>query len=150
MATVHVDEKDLENRMAAVRARLHQESLACQRARERWTDWRTHVKAHPWLACGVAAIVGYAVVPGPRRKETSAASLALPMYEAAPRASFAGKIASTLGQRLTQQALSFGATWALTQITAAMNARHPMNSPNQSPPASSEAFTYAEGATGHG
>ncbi len=111
----------VEDRMAALRAQLRREAKACHQARERWTDWRAHVQAHPWLACGLAAAVGYAFVPNRRSKENviSAATLTAPPMPMPPSSGLIGRLATEAARRAAQQALAVGAAWALARFRTA-------------------------------
>jgi hypothetical protein len=111
----------VEDRMAALRAQLRREAQACHQARERWTDWRTHVQAHPWLACGLAAAVGYAFVPNRRSNESmiSAAPLTAPSIRAPRSSGILGRLATEAARRAAQQAMAVGAAWALARFRAA-------------------------------
>lgn len=110
--------------MATLRAQLHRDGEACREARKRWADWRTHLGAHPWLACGAAAVVGYVLVPQ-SRKSLNPAPITLP----APPVRSGGlvsSVASALVRRAAQQALGIGAAWALDRLRAgAMNGSQP-------------------------
>lgn len=107
--------------MALVRAKLRRDSEACQRARQKWTDWRTHVISHPWLTCGIAAAAGFLLVPAVRRKGEAAAPVAsLPLPASVPAGpGIVGRIATAIGRRAAQQALAAGTAWALTRLRAA-------------------------------
>jgi hypothetical protein len=111
----------VEDRMAALRSQLRREAQACHRERERWTDWRTHVQAHPWLAYGLAAAVGYAFVPNRRSKENviSAASLTAPPMPVRRSSGLIGRLATEAARRAAQQVLAVGAAWALARFRAA-------------------------------
>jgi len=117
----------VEDRMEALRGRLLRDAQACQQARERWTDWRAHVRAHPWLVCGAAAALGYAIVP-PRRHTLSgsaAQDIAHPVPPAVRSSSgLFSRLMRAVAHRAAQQALGLGAAWALGQLRAASMARH--------------------------
>lgn len=54
---------EIRHSMQQVRLHINQDvEGVVQNARE-MTDWRHHVKSHPWLSVAVAAAVGYALVP---------------------------------------------------------------------------------------
>jgi hypothetical protein len=109
----------VEDQMALVRARLRRDGEACQQAKEHWSDWRTHVRAHPWLACGVAAALGYVLVPG-RRSTATPALPALNETLPPPRreSSLLGRLAAELGRRAAQQAIAGGTAWAMAKLSA--------------------------------
>ncbi len=115
------DSNAVEDRMALLRAKLRRDAESCQQARERWTDWRNHVMAHRWLVCGLAAAVGYALVPGPRRKGEVASFQppmpAVPSLKAGQ--GLVARIATEIGRRAAQQALAAGTAWALTRFREA-------------------------------
>lgn len=120
------DSQVVEDRMTALRAKLRRDATSCQQARERWADWRNHVKAHRWLACGIAAAVGYALVPAPRRRG-EIASVSLPMTVAPPLPhgqSLLARIGTEIGRRAAQQALAAGTAWALSRLRATQSRGH--------------------------
>jgi len=126
----------VEDRMAALRAQLRREAQACHQARERWTDWRTHVQAHPWLACGLAAAVGYAFVPNRRQKEnlTAPATLASSSVTATRSSGLIGRLATEAARRAAQQALAVGAAWALARFRAAQSSPGAVQNGHSNPP----------------
>ncbi len=53
----------IQGRMHDLRGQLdHDLEEAVDTARE-FTDWRSYVRRHPWACVGVAAVIGYLVVP---------------------------------------------------------------------------------------
>jgi len=54
---------DVQLRMAQVRADLRRSTEGLKHNAERLTDWRYHVRRHPWLAMGVAGMVAFLAVP---------------------------------------------------------------------------------------
>lgn len=111
---------EMEMRMAQLRAQLNRDGQACREARKRWADWRTHLRAHPWLACGAAAVVGYVLVPQ-SRKSVNHAQIAPPATPVRT-GGLVNSLASALVRRAAQQAIGIGAAWALERLRAgAMN-----------------------------
>jgi hypothetical protein len=53
----------LRQELAAARAALARDAHAAIEDAHTLADWRHHFRAHPWLCCGGAAIVGYLLVP---------------------------------------------------------------------------------------
>ena len=82
---------EIQRRMAQVRHELHEEVREAVQGAQSLTDWRSHVRHHPWLALGAAAAVGYLIVPRRRHEPAPtivavtphAASAALPSPAAA-------------------------------------------------------------------
>ena len=82
---------EIQRRMAQVRHELHAEVREAVQGAQSLTDWRSHVRHHPWLALGAAAAVGYLIVPRRRHEPAPtivavtphAASAALPSPAAA-------------------------------------------------------------------
>ena len=64
---------EIQRQMAQVRHELHQEAREMVKGAESLTDWRSHVRHHPWLALGAAAAVGYLIVP--RRRQEPAPTI---------------------------------------------------------------------------
>jgi hypothetical protein len=72
------DLSDIQRRMAQIRHEMHEEVQGAVRGAQSLTDWRSMVADHPWGALGIAAAVGYLVVPHRRSRDDggSAAHLA--------------------------------------------------------------------------
>lgn len=104
--------------MALVRARLRRDGAECQQAKERWTDWKTHVRAHPWLACGAAAALGYVLIPARHSAPFAAPSPSPPPPLQRREASLLGRLAGELARRAAQQAIAGGAAWAIAHWSA--------------------------------
>jgi len=122
---------EMELRMAMLRDQLHRDAQACREARKRWIDWRSHLRAHPWLVSGAAAVVGYALVPH-RRKTANPVPIAVP-GPPVHSGGLVSSVASALFRRAAQQALGIGAAWALERLRAgALNGPQP--DPEQTPP----------------
>jgi len=62
---------EIQRRMAQIRRDMHADVQGAVRGAQSLTDWRSLVGSHPWAALGVAAGVGYLVVPH-RRSESHA------------------------------------------------------------------------------
>jgi hypothetical protein len=64
------DDSDwLREQMARVRSHLANDVGEVVEQAKELTDWRTHVRRHPWLCAGAAAAVGFMVVPTRRHKQ---------------------------------------------------------------------------------
>jgi hypothetical protein len=61
--------EDIQRRMAQIRHEMHGEVLVAVKGARSLTDWRSLARSYPWLTLGVAAAIGYLVVPR-RRSET--------------------------------------------------------------------------------
>jgi hypothetical protein len=59
---------EIQRRMAQVRHELHEEVREAVKGAQSLTDWRSHVRNHPWLATGAAATLGYLIVPRRRHE----------------------------------------------------------------------------------
>lgn len=57
------DAEPIQRRMEAIRGQLDHDVEDVVRSAKRMVDWRVHVSRHPWAAVGLAAAVGYFVVP---------------------------------------------------------------------------------------
>jgi hypothetical protein len=53
----------LRRELAAARAALSRDAHAAIDDAHTLADWRHHFRAHPWLWCGGAAVLGYLLVP---------------------------------------------------------------------------------------
>jgi hypothetical protein len=62
-STAMAEINDIQRRMAQIRHELHIEVQETVRGVQSLTDWRGVVRSHPWVSLGVAAIVGYFIVP---------------------------------------------------------------------------------------
>jgi hypothetical protein len=58
---------EIQRRMAQVRRELHEDVREAVKGAQSLTDWRSHLRNHPWLALGAAASVGYLIAPRRRR-----------------------------------------------------------------------------------
>jgi ElaB/YqjD/DUF883 family membrane-anchored ribosome-binding protein len=61
--------EDIQSRMAQIRHDMHGDVLVAVKGARSLTDWRSLARNYPWLTLGVAAAIGYMVVPR-RRSET--------------------------------------------------------------------------------
>jgi hypothetical protein len=59
--------EDIERQMAEMRSALQQDVRVLASEARILADWRTHFRAHPWLFCGVAAALGFILVPRARK-----------------------------------------------------------------------------------
>jgi hypothetical protein len=63
------DMEDIQRRMAQIRHDMHGEVLDAVKGARSLTDWRSLVRNHPFATLGLAAAIGYLVVPSRRRSE---------------------------------------------------------------------------------
>jgi len=69
LATATNDEVDeIRRRMAQIRHELHKDVKEVVAGAGAVTDWRRYVRTYPWAAVGVAAVLGYVVIPKRRRR----------------------------------------------------------------------------------
>jgi hypothetical protein len=61
--TTPADVTEIQRRMAQIRHELHQDVREAVKGAQSLTDWRSHLRNHPWLALGAAVTVGYLIVP---------------------------------------------------------------------------------------
>src|SRR5436853_6473917 len=54
---------ELQQRMAQVRADLQRSTEGLKPKAQALSDWRYHVRRHPWLAFGAAGVVAFLAVP---------------------------------------------------------------------------------------
>jgi hypothetical protein len=59
--------EDIERQMAEMRSALQQDVRVLATEARTLADWRTHFRAHPWLFCGIAAALGFMLVPRARK-----------------------------------------------------------------------------------
>jgi len=59
--------EDIERQMAEMRSALQQDVRVLATEARILADWRTHFRAHPWLFCGIAAALGFMLVPRARK-----------------------------------------------------------------------------------
>lgn len=59
--------EDIERQMAEMRSALQQDVRILATEARTLADWRTHFRAHPWLFCGIAAALGFMLVPRARK-----------------------------------------------------------------------------------
>jgi hypothetical protein len=57
------DIDEIRRRMAQIRRDLHQDVKEVVAGAEAVTDWRRYIRSHPWVAVGIAAGIGYLIVP---------------------------------------------------------------------------------------
>ncbi len=63
MARNEQEAKEVQARMAALRERMTRSGERAATRARRWTDWRYYVKRFPLATVGIAAGVGYLLVP---------------------------------------------------------------------------------------
>jgi hypothetical protein len=62
-STSSTDIEDIQRRMAQIRHEMHEDVRGAVQGAHSLTDWRSFVKGWPWLSVGLAAAVGYMLVP---------------------------------------------------------------------------------------
>jgi hypothetical protein len=70
---------EIQRQMAQIRHDLHEDVVSAVQGAQSFTDWRSLVRAWPWLALPAAALAGYMAVPARRRPAPP-----LPVYMNAP------------------------------------------------------------------
>jgi hypothetical protein len=73
---------EIQRRMAQIRRELHEDVRSAVEGAQSLTDWRSHVRHHPWLTLGAATALGYFIVP--RRREEPAPAIVAVAPAAAP------------------------------------------------------------------
>jgi len=63
-STPDIEADQLRQRMRAIRRELGADVEDLVGHAERLMDWRYYVQRHPWVSMGIAAFVGYFMVPG--------------------------------------------------------------------------------------
>jgi hypothetical protein len=76
--------EDIERQMAEMRSALQQDVRVLANEARTLADWRTHFRAHPWLFCGVAAALGFILVPRARKVYSVFAPSDRPFVRAMP------------------------------------------------------------------
>src|SRR5260370_19340933 len=61
--TITEEITDIQRRMAQIRRDMHHEVQGAVRGAQSLTDWRSLLGSHPWLSLGLAAALGYLIVP---------------------------------------------------------------------------------------
>lgn len=74
MAIETEDVEEIRRRMAQIRRELHEDVREVVAGAEAATDWHRYIRNFPWIAVGVAAGLGYLIVP--RRSRRVPADLA--------------------------------------------------------------------------
>ncbi len=75
MATATDDIDDIRRRMAKIRRELHEDVRDVVESAEAVTDWKHYIRDYPWASVGLAAAVGFFLVPK-RRKSVKPAEVA--------------------------------------------------------------------------
>jgi hypothetical protein len=124
---------EIQRRMAQVRHELHEEVREAVKGAQSLTDWRSHVRHHPWLALGAAAAVGYLIVPRRRQEpgptivavapQAAGATVPVPAA-AAPKKKRWGLIGSALGL-LVPIAVRAGQNYAIQYLEQWIAAQPP-------------------------
>jgi ElaB/YqjD/DUF883 family membrane-anchored ribosome-binding protein len=68
----------IERRLEEARAALATDAREAVNDARQLTDWRAHVRRHPWAACGGATALGFLLVPRHRRQRSAQAERAEP------------------------------------------------------------------------
>jgi len=121
LATALNESDEIRRKMAQIRRDLHADVREVVAGAEAATDWRRYVRSYPWALVGIAAAIGYLVVPKrsrslPRdaashadvaevRDELRQAREAAPEVQAKPRRSLVGAafaMAAPLAWRFAQ------------------------------------------------
>lgn len=63
VATAPSEIDDIRRQMALIRHELHVDVKDVVQTAEAVVDWRHYIRRYPWVALGVAATVGYLIVP---------------------------------------------------------------------------------------
>ena len=74
--------------MARIRHDLHEDVTGVVGGANEVMDWRSHLRAHPWLAGGAALVVGYLLVP----KKSRPAEVVRVETVAPPPSFFSGRL----------------------------------------------------------
>jgi len=119
------DADDLRRQLAAARASLSRDAQAVASDARTLVDWRHHLRAHPWLAVGGAAAVGFLLAPRRRRKSAAndvspaqaAAQQAAPSTIEPPKARvMAASLATTVATMMLRQSASIAGQLALAWL----------------------------------
>jgi hypothetical protein len=62
------DVEQIRRRMAQIRRELHEDVREVVASAEAVTDWHRYIRKFPWVAIGLAAGIGYLIVPRRHRK----------------------------------------------------------------------------------
>ncbi len=63
-----LDAETIRKRMAQVRSELERDARSVSEEMQRATHWEYYVRKFPYACIGIAAFVGYSLVPSPRRQ----------------------------------------------------------------------------------
>jgi hypothetical protein len=136
----------LRQELAAARAALARDAHAAVADAHTLADWRHHFRTHPWLCCGGAALLGYALVPArrtvtfPTGLEPLSSAIADPSTSEQAQGATKGAIATLLGiggTFLARQALNYATRRGLQYLQA-----------RSSSPRSPQAWQYGSMASG--
>jgi len=61
--TAETSAAEIRQRMAQVRVDLQRSTEGLKHNAQTLTDWRYHVRRHPWLTFGAAGVVAFLAVP---------------------------------------------------------------------------------------
>jgi len=67
VATATNDIDEIRRQMAQIRRELHEDVQEVVAGAEAVTDWRRYIRMYPWASVGIAAAIGYLIVPKRRR-----------------------------------------------------------------------------------
>lgn len=63
-----LDAETIRTRMAEVRSDLERDAMRVSHEVQRATHWEFYVRKFPFVCAGLAAVVGYSLIPSPRRE----------------------------------------------------------------------------------
>lgn len=126
----------LRQELAAARAALTRNAHAAAADAQTLADWRHHFRAHPWLCCGGAALLGFLLVPA-RRKPGLPLDFKFPVEANTNHAPSATKSAvATLvglgGTFLARQALNYATRRGLDWFKSRSSQASPVTWPYES------------------
>jgi hypothetical protein len=108
---------DVQQRMAQVRADLHRSTERLKDDVQSLSDWRYHVRQHPWVALGAAGMVAFLAVPRkakPASLDAEALSrlaqqhrLIVQAPDATKGGSLLGSLAATMSKALLRAGLAY-------------------------------------------
>lgn len=153
------DIDDIRRRMAQIRRDAHYDVSHVVSEVEEAMEWRTIIRARPYIAIGVALAVGYLVVPRRRRPAERKAESVQPLLDASEAREFAPgraeKPPKSLGRKamgwaiglvwplIGQTVQAYAAMWLENQIKQHLN----LNPRPENAPAPSERSDDAHGGS---
>ncbi len=113
------DIASIQRQMAQIRHDMHHEVQGAVEGAQSLTDWRTLIRMNPWISLGIAATVGYLIVPKRRRETPTIVSV-----DAAPERFARSAPASQPAQARRSRWSTFGTVFSLAApvlVRAAQN-----------------------------